>query len=104
MTKSSAAPGKFISQISLTGRSEGSIKSLAGFRKQHHAVPDAVNPATAAFLAQLCAGELAAEAEKLFQRAKVALEYKRADLSLEVSSPAAVLTAKDFTLEINYAL
>ncbi|MDB6115884.1 MAG: hypothetical protein JWQ62_2829 [Lacunisphaera sp.] len=104
MTKSSTAPGKYISQISLTGRSEGAVKSLGGFRKQHHTVPDAVNAATAAFLAKLCAAGLAEEGEKFFQRAKAALDYKRAELTLEVTSPAAVLTARDFTLEINYAL
>jgi hypothetical protein len=104
MTKSSDAPGKYIAQISLTGRSEGAVKALRGFRKQHHTVPDAVNAATSAFLAKLCAAELAAEAEGFFQRAKAALGYRRADLTLEVSSPAAVLTAKDFTLEISFAL
>ena len=104
MTKSSDHPGKYIAQISLTGRTEGAVKSLGGFRKQHHTVPDAVNVATSAFLAKLCATELAEESEGLFQRAKAALGYRRADLALEVTSPTAVLTAKDFTLEIAYSL
>ena len=80
------------------------MKTLAGFRKAHHTVPDAVNAATSAFLAKLCAEELAAEGEKFFQAAKSALGYKRAQVSLEVASPTAVLVAKDFTLEIAYAL
>lgn len=97
-------PNEFISQISLTGRSQGAVKSLGGFRKQHHTVPDAVNAATAAFLGKLCAAELAAEGEKYYQRAKQAFGYKRTDLVLDVTSPVAVLTTKDFTLDLAYAL
>lgn len=99
-----AAANPFISRISFVGRESGRVKALAGFKKQHHTVPDAVNAATEGFLAKLCAAELAAEAEQYFQQAKAAFGYKRADLALAVSSPLAVLTAKDFTLEITYAL
>jgi hypothetical protein len=95
---------EFVSRISLVGRSQGTVKSLGGFRKQHHTVPDAVSAATSAFLGKLCATELAAEAEKHYQRAKQAFGYKRTDLALEVTSPVAVLTAKAFTLELAYAL
>lgn len=94
----------FVSRISLVGRSGGRVKNLAGFRKQHHTVPDAVNAVTTAFLGKLCAAELAEEAEGFFQRSKAAFAYKRTDLTLDVTSPTAVLTAKDFTLELAYAL
>lgn len=80
------------------------MKSLAGFRKPHHTVPDAVNAATSAFLAKLCAGELAEEGEAMFQRVRSGFGYKRAELALDVASPHATLTARDFTFEISYAL
>ena len=104
MGKSADAPHKFVTRISLVGRSHGAVQALAGFRKQHHTVPAAVNATTTAFLGKLCAGELKAEGESFYQRAKVALGYKRADLTLEVTSPAAQLTTRDFVLEIVYAL
>ncbi|MBW8782679.1 MAG: hypothetical protein JF599_12460 [Verrucomicrobia bacterium] len=104
MAKSADDPRTFISQISLVGRGGGAVKTLAGFKKSHHTVPDAVNAATQGFFAKLCAGELAAEAEDFFQRARAGLGYKRKEIALEVTSPAAVLAAKDFTLEIAYAL
>ncbi len=104
MAKLADDPRTFISQVSLVGRGSGAVKTLAGFKKAHHTVPDAVNAATSRFLAQLCAAELAAEAEALFQRARTEMGYKRTAISLDVTSPAAVLTAKDFTLEIVYAL
>ena len=104
MAKSAVDPHKFVSQISLVGRSGGAVKTLAGFKKQHHTLPDAVNPSTTAFLGKLCANELAAEGEDFYQRAKTALGYKRADLALEVTSPNAQLTARDFVLELAYAL
>jgi hypothetical protein len=105
MAKSAADdPRSFISQVSLVGRGGGAFKNLRGFDKSRHTVPDAVNNATSGFLAKLCTPELAEEAEAFFQRAKEALDYKRKDLGLDVTSPLAVLSAKDFTLEIGYAL
>lgn len=105
MAKSAADdPRSFISQVSLVGRGGGAFKLLRGFDKSRHTVPDAVNNATSGFLAKLCAPELGEEAEEFFQRAKVAMNYKRKDVSLDVTSPMAVLSAKDFTLEILYAL
>lgn len=83
---------------------EGAVKTLPGFRKGRHAVPDAVTPATQAFFARLMEDALAEEAEGWFQRARAELGYKRRELTLELSSPMAVLTAKDFTFEIAYAL
>lgn len=97
-------PNEFVSRLSLAGCSRGAVKSLGGFRKQHHTVPDAVNAATLAFLGKLCAAELAAEGERFYQKARQVFGYKRTDLVLEVTSPAAILTAKDFTLELAYAL
>lgn len=104
MPKPAGPSNPFVSRISLVGRSAGLVKNLTGFRKQHHTVPDAVNAATTAFLGKLCTTELAEEAENYFQRSKAALAYKRTDLTLDVASPTAVLTAKDFTLELAYAL
>jgi hypothetical protein len=105
MAKSAADdPRSFISQVSLVGRGGGAFKNLRGFDKARHTVPDAVNNATSGFLAKLCAAELGEEAEEFFQRAKVAMNYKRKDVGLDVTSPVAVLGAKDFTLEIAYAL
>lgn len=104
MSKPAGPPQPFVSRLSLVGRRSGRVKALAGFKKQHHTVPDAVNAATSAFLGKLCVGELAAEGEQWFQRTKSAFGYKRAQLTLEVASPAAVLAAKDFTLEIAYVL
>ena len=105
MAKSAADdPRSFISLVSLVGRGGGAFKNLRGFDKSRHTVPDAVNNATSGFLAKLCTSELSEEAEDFFQRAKAALNYKRKDLGLDVTSPVAVLSAKDFTLEIAYAL
>jgi hypothetical protein len=104
MAKTSDGLSSVVQQIRFVGRGSGAVKTLSGFKKNHHSVPDAVNASTTAFLAKLCAGELAEEAEAFFQRAKAGFGYKRKDLSLDVTSPSAVLTAKDFTLEWTYSL
>lgn len=94
----------YISQVQLIGRAGGFVKNLQNFDKKRHDVPDSVNPATQAFLARLCSNELAEEAEAIFQNTRAALRYKRKDISLDVTSPAAVLSARDFTYEIAYSL
>lgn len=104
MSRPASSSNPFVTRINLVGRSAGRVKNLSGFRKQHHTVPDAVNAVTTAFLGKLCARELAEEAERYFQRTKAAMNYKRTDLALEVTSPRAVLTARDFTFELTYAL
>ncbi len=97
-------PFSKISQVRLTGGSGGWVKSLRGYDKSRHSVPDAVNAATSGFLARLCAGELAEEAEAMFQRARTALGYKRAGISLELGAGLATLTTRDFCWELAYAL
>jgi hypothetical protein len=97
-------PSSIIADISFIGRGGGLVKALGGFKKGHHTLPDAANAATNAFLGKICAAELAGQAEKLFQAVRAGLGYKRREVSLSVASPAAVLAAKDFTVEIGYAL
>ena len=97
-------PSSIIAGISFIGHGGGVVKTLGGFRKGHHTVPDAVNATTNAFLGKLCAGELAEEGETLFQSVRTGLGYKRKDVSLAVTGQAAVLAAKDFSVEIFYAL
>jgi hypothetical protein len=99
-----ALPSSIIVGISFIGRSGGAVKALGGFKKGHHSVPDAVNATTNAFLGKLCASELAAEGETLFQNVRGGLGYKRKDVSLAVAGQSAVLAAKDFSVEIFYAL
>ena len=99
-----ALPSSIIVGISFIGRSGGVVKNLGGFRKGHHTVPDAVNATTNAFLGKLCAGELAEESETLFQGVRTGLGYKRKEVSLAVAGQSAVLVAKDFSVEIFYAL
>jgi hypothetical protein len=99
-----ALPSSIIAGISFIGRGGGVVKALRGFKKGHHTVPDAVNATTNAFLGKLCAGELAEEGETLFQSVRAGLGYKRKDVSLAVAGQSAVLAAKDFSVEIFYAL
>lgn len=91
---------KTLSGISLVGRSEGLVKTLGGFRKDRHSVPDAINATTQAFVARLGETELKEESERVFQSARAAMGYKRTDISLGVGGGQAVLTARDFVWEL----
>ncbi len=97
-------PSSVVREIAFVGRGGGQVKALGGFRKGHHTLPDAANDTTNAFLGKICAGELGTEAEALFQAVRAGLGYKRKDLALALASPQAMLTAKDFAVEIVYAL
>ncbi len=97
-------PSSIVADICFLGRSSGTVKTLEGFKKGHHRTPDAANATTNAFLGKLCSAELARDAETLFQDVRTALAYKRKEIALSVASPLAVLTARDFTVEIVYAL
>ncbi len=97
-------PERIVTSLAFTGRAGGAVKQLAGFKKSHHSVPDAANATTNAFLGKICETELAEEAERLFQEVRAGLQYKRKDIALTVTSPLAVLTAKDFAVEVLYAL
>ena len=97
-------PSSIIAGLSFVGRGGGQVKALDGFKRGHHTVPDAANAVTNAFLGKICGRELAAAAEQLFQAARARLGYKRKDVALNVTGALAVLTAKDFTVEIFYAL
>jgi len=97
-------PSSIIAGISFIGRGGGLVKSLGGFKKGHHTVPDAANAVTNAFLGKICERELAGQAEKLFQDARARLGYKRKEVSLALAGATAVLTAKDFVVEFFYAL
>lgn len=99
-----ALPSRVIADIGFIGRGGGAVKSLEGFRKGHHTVPGAATATTNAFLGKICASELAQQAEGLFQQVRVGLGYKRRQVALSVSSPVALLAAKDFAVEIGYAL
>lgn len=101
---SNDSAARILEAIRFVGRTDGQVKALPGFKKSHHSVPDAVNSATSGFLAKLAAPELAEEGERLFQQARALLAYKRKDLTLDLSPGAAVLSAKDFVLEIAFAL
>jgi hypothetical protein len=101
---SAGLPPSVVASIAFVGRSGGQVKTLSGFKKSHHSVPDAANATTNAFLGKICQPELAEEAEALFQAVRAGLAYKRREITLTVTPPTAVLAAKDFQVEIAYAL
>lgn len=103
MATSGSDSTAYVESLRFVGRSTGPVKTLRGFRKGQHTLPDAVTPATIAFLGKLCADELQEEAETLFQQARATCAYKRKDLALDLSPGQAVLAARDFSLEIAYA-
>jgi len=99
-------PASVIADLRFIGRESGAVKSLSGFNKKRHTLPDAANATTNAFLARLCAPELAERGESLFQAVREAMGYKRREISLTVDAEGGLarLSARDFALEFFYTL
>ena len=95
---------RVVRSLVLVGRSGGEVRQLDAFDRKRHTVPDQVNAATQAFLARLCADELAAEAEALFQSVRQQFAYRRKEIALSVDLGLARLETKDFTLDMRYEL
>jgi hypothetical protein len=91
-------------QIRWTHTVRGLFKNLPAFDKKRHSPPTAPTPAAAAFLAKLTEADLTEEAERFFQQARSAMNYKRKDISLSAGGGAAILQTRDFTLEWEYAV
>jgi hypothetical protein len=62
------------------------IKSLSGFRKETHRIPDSASPSNEAFVAKLAATDLSDDLDLRFAALKSAFAFKRVDLN--VSGPA----------------
>lgn len=89
--------------IGLLGARGGQVRTLSGFKKGFHKVPDAVNGATQGFVARIAAEDLEAEATQLYDALKSNFRYKRKEIQLELDSASAVIVTKDFHLSLTYA-
>ncbi|KXU36745.1 hypothetical protein AXK12_03045 [Cephaloticoccus capnophilus] len=101
-----AMPASVIADLRFIGLESASVKSLSGFNKKRHTLPDSANATTNAFLARLCAPELAERGEALFQAVREAMGYKRREVSLSIDADGGLarLSARDFSLELFYEL
>ncbi len=92
------------SDITLAGLRHGEVKRLEGFDKSRHIPPKYVNDRARLFLARICSRELKEWAEGLFSELRLAMEYKRKDLSVDLGDGIASIISKDFELVRQYSL
>lgn len=93
-----------IRNIRFAGCESGSIKSLPGFRKGLHTVPERYTESADQFVGKVSAPALEEEAEAFFQQARQVLGYKRREITLTTEPPLALLQTPDFALETSYRL
>jgi hypothetical protein len=89
-----------LKRIFFSREESGNIKSLSGFKKGFHRVPERITRATESFLSDISATEIKDEAENIFQRLKASLNYKRRDIELNYGDGSASIIAKDFDVDI----
>lgn len=89
-----------LKQIFFSRTKVENIKSLSGFRKGMHRVPDSINNATEKFLSKISEKEIREESESIFQNLKSSLRYKRKDIELNYGDGSASIVGKDFDIDI----
>lgn len=67
--------------LSLVVRDRKDVRSLPGYKKRLHRVPDEVNPHTQAFVAKLGSPQIRADLDLVFKRIRYAFHFKRAELT-----------------------
>ena len=83
-----------------SGATGGLVKSLSGFLK-HHRVPDAVNPATRAFVARVGEREIDERCTELFKRLRDAFGFKRRELSTSQDAGRADIQCPAFVVQLH---
>ncbi len=93
-----------LKKVLFSGAKFGNVKSLSGFRKYSHKVPDSVNSATERFVARIGQEDVQKYADEVFQNLKDAFHFKRADINLQIGDATATILTPNFTVEISLGI
>lgn len=69
-----------VANVSLVGRRHDRVRSLSGFKKKTHRVPDEVNDRAESFVAKLAAAEIERDLDAIYAALRAEFRFKRADL------------------------
>jgi hypothetical protein len=92
-----------LKSIDFLGSTTGPIRNLRGFIKQKHTMPDCVDTHTKSFVEKISEQDLEDEAIRYHDQIKSNFAYKRKEITLDVASPTAHISTKDFDFTIHYA-
>ena len=95
---------KELKRVAFRSESNLRVKSLSGFIKRRHQVPDSVNSYTEDFLNKISSKELNAEIEKARQAIHTELKYTRKQIKIDQGEGVATIFTPDFSLEISLTL
>lgn len=91
-----------LKSVDLIGRRGGAIRELSGFKKRYHRVPDSVNSHTQSFVEGIASDDLEQEATEIHDKIKANFKYKRKEIRFDIDGASAVISTKDFDLNIHY--
>jgi hypothetical protein len=91
-----------VEHVDLLGSRIGQIKSLTGFKKGVHQLPDQVGTAAQNFVTNLAIADLETEAMRIFQSIKSIFRYKRKEIEMKIEGAVAFIPCRDFDLVISY--
>jgi hypothetical protein len=93
-----------LKRILFRGEETGRVKSLSGFSRGYHRVPNTVNDATERFVAKIGQEEVNMKAERLYEQIKKEFDYKRKDIDMKSGGGSASIICKDFDVDISLSL
>ena len=87
-------------RASLFGYDLGSIRSLSGFNKRFHQVPDSITDSTRGFVQKVGSIEVSSLSETLFSALRSSFKYKRRVIDLDEDEGSASIMTPDFTVNL----
>lgn len=89
-----------LKRVNLDGYIKDKIRTLSGFKKYYHTVPDEINDKTQQFVAKIGTTEVQEEADRLFKTIRQSLHYNRRDIELKREKGHAAILCKDFDVDV----
>jgi len=82
----------------------GNVRSLSGFLRGRHRVPDQVNSTTESFVAKISSKDVEEETNEIFKSLRKNFGYKRQDIRCSMDEGSATILTKNFEVRITVTL
>jgi hypothetical protein len=92
--------GALLKDSFLRGEESGQIRSLSGFKKGIHKVPDYHSSRTEAFVSQAGSDEVTSQAKTIYDAVRGTFGYKFKDIDFSNSGGAATIKTPDFDVNV----
>lgn len=98
-------PGaKQLKRVRIYGETLGEVRTLSGFKRGRHRVPDEANEATENFVRRIASSEIEKDLESVFQQLREAFGFKRNELKTDSSDQGETIITPFFNYDVSVSL